>query len=267
MKQLVSLITAGALACSLTACSQKSTSPRDPYEKFNRTMYAFNNGMDHAVIRPFTRLYQAALPGPLRRRIVNVLHNASETVGPPNDLLQGKFSFFLHDVMRIVMNTTLGIGGIFDVASHYGLKKHPQGFGMTLAYYSPKGSQSPYLVVPFLGFYTFRTGLGSIVNYYSQPVGWIGTKRLRYPVAGTYLISKRSELMGLNPMIDEAFDPYVFVRNAFFQIHDKKMQTNLLETTPNKPVTLPPSNQPNVDGSEFGMLVKAKQSATSSAAG
>jgi phospholipid-binding lipoprotein MlaA len=216
----------------LTGCTKSTLNKRDPYEKFNRSIFAFNTAFDHGVFRPAARVYMMGLPSPVRQGIGNAFTNASEVAGLPNDVFQGKMHFFLHDLMRIVINTTLGIGGLIDVATTLGFEHHHQGYAATLAYYSPKGYQSPYLVLPFLGPFTFQTAGGMLPGFYAEPVAWIGSDAWRYTLVAGYLVSKRTDFMDANAIIDDAFDPYVLVRNAFFQRNDRRIATTLYERRP-----------------------------------
>jgi phospholipid-binding lipoprotein MlaA len=245
MKKTTIVTAALSFSLLLTACTKSTNDARDPYEKFNRTMFAFNQGFDKAVFRPAARVYMMALPAPVRRGLGNAYNNAAEVSVLPNDILQGKMHFFFHDLLRIFINTTFGIGGLFDVASKVGLKHHEQGYAATLAYYSPKGSQSPYLVLPFLGSWTFRSAAGLLMGYYSEPVSWIGSDAWRYSLVGGYLVSKRADFMDANQAIDEAFDPYVLVRNAFFQRHDRRMALLMSEKKPGD--ALPDDDHVTVD--------------------
>lgn len=226
-------LTALTLASSLllTGCTRNPSNDRDPYESFNRAMFHFNQKVDKAIMRPVSRLYTMVFPGPVRQGIGNVLNNLSEVAALPNDLLQGKMSFFLHDFMRIVVNTTLGIAGLFDVATRIGIKHHDQGLAITLAYYSPKDSKSAYLVLPFLGPHTVRSAVGRLGDYYSEPIAYM-EDGWQNAAVGTSIIDKRTSLMDANAVIDHAFDPYVLVRNAFFQSHDHKMKNAMYEKVP-----------------------------------
>jgi phospholipid-binding lipoprotein MlaA len=241
MKKTIAVVVGVSLSFILTACTKSTNDPRDPYEKFNRTVFAFNQGFDKAVFRPTARVYMMALPSPIRRGVGNAFSNVSEVAVLPNDLLQGKVRYFFRDLFRIFINTTFGLGGLFDVAAKAGLNHHEQGYGATLAYYSPKGSQSPYLVLPILGSWTFRTALGLLMGYYSEPVSWIGSNSWRYSLVGVFLVSKRADLMVANQAIDEAFDPYILVRNAFFQHDDRQMALLMTERKPGD--TLPAEDQ------------------------
>ena len=257
MKKTFILATVLSASFLLTACTKSTANRRDPYEKFNRTMFAFNQGIDKAVYRPTARVYMMALPSPIRQGIGNAFQNVAEVSVLPNDLLQGKLHYFWHDFLRIFINTTFGLGGLFDVASTVGLKHHDQGYAATLAYYSPKGSQSPYLVIPFLGSYTFRSALGLLMGYYSEPVSWITSDAWRYSLVGTYIISQRADFMDANQVIDEAFDPYVLVRNAYFQRHDRRIMQAITETRPSE--EKPESETVEPDDSDIAIINDAIQ--------
>lgn len=249
MKNKLFLVAALSASFLLTGCTRSPTNPRDPYEKFNRSMFAFNQGMDKVVMRPAARIYMMALPSTVRQGFSNAFNNAAEVAVLPNDLLQGKLQFFFHDLARILINTTFGIGGLFDVATKMGLKHHEQGYAATLAYYSPKGSQSPYLVIPFLGSSTFRGGVGILAGYYSEPISWINSYKWRYSLVGAYVLGKRTDLMDTNDIVDNAFDPYVLVRNAFLQRNDKRLAKIMREKNPKH------------DGSEPGKIAHHEEGA------
>jgi len=105
--------------------------PSDRFERVNRSVYSFNRAFDHAVLRPVTRTYVKITPGPVRRSISNFLTNLDYPVTIVNDILQGKIHDGLSDVGRFGVNTVVGIGGLFDPASHWGLEKHDEDFGLT----------------------------------------------------------------------------------------------------------------------------------------
>jgi phospholipid-binding lipoprotein MlaA len=106
--------------------------PSDRFERVNRSVYSFNRAIDHAVIRPVTRTCVKITPSPVRRSISNFLSNLDYPVTIVNDFLQGKIHDGLSDVGRLGVNTIVGIGGLFDPASHWGMEKHDEDFGLTL---------------------------------------------------------------------------------------------------------------------------------------
>ena len=216
----------------LAGCFHKPIDKRDPYENFNRPMFAFNMAMDHLFLRPITHAYDFILPKFAQKGVKNVFNNFDEVTSVPNDVLQGKFLFMLNDFMRVVINSTIGVGGLFDVAKHMNLRPHYESFGLTLAYWQGGKHYSPYLVLPFLGPGTFRSAYGEIVDIPASPLFYIPNKYW-YADLGLRLlniVNRRSELMEANRMIDTAFDPYVFVRSAYTQTMDKIVAENESET-------------------------------------
>jgi len=142
-----------ALACSLVGCAslpQGSTrDPRDHIERFNRSMYKFNTALDHGILRPVARGYVKVTPRPVRTGVSNFFGNLGYTKTIGNDIFQGHPLDFGSDVARLVVNTTVGIGGVFDPATRFGLEKHDRDFGQTLGKWGlPTGT---YLILPLLG--------------------------------------------------------------------------------------------------------------------
>src|SRR5688500_3683663 len=123
-----------AATCAVLALSGCATGhdPRDPYESMNRGVYRFNDGLDRAVLQPTARAYRAAVPSFVRTSIGNVLSNVGDVRNVVNKTLQGEFHAAYADVGRVLMNSTLGLGGLFDIASAAGVEKHNEDFGQTL---------------------------------------------------------------------------------------------------------------------------------------
>jgi phospholipid-binding lipoprotein MlaA len=191
--------------------------PRDPWERMNRTSYHFNDVLDRAIIKPVARTYAKA-PQPVRTGLGNFWDNASYPVTITNDLLQGQVRAFFSDITRFVLNSTFGLAGFLDLATRTGMEKNNRDFGQTLGKWGvPAG---PYLMVPLLGPYTVRDGLGA------STVDTLATPRTYAPFwidTGLFVaqeIDLRSRLLYLDPMIQSAYDPYAFVRNAYLRHRD-----------------------------------------------
>lgn len=216
-----------ALSIGLTGCAKKPTNAAvDPYENFNRVVFAFNQDIDHLIYRPVAKVYKTILPPPLRTNISNVFDNIEELTTMPNDLLQGKVKYVFLDFWRFVINTTIGIGGMFDVATHLGLKRHYNDFGMTFAYWSGK-QNSPYLQIPFLGPSTFRDGFGLAFDYAVSPYPYVRPTGWNYYAHAVGLTSTRANLLQTDQLVDNAFDPYIFVRNAYLQHRNATIAANM----------------------------------------
>ncbi len=191
------------------------TQTQDPWEKFNRSMYSFNDKLDKNVARPVAGAYNRAMPAPARSGLHNVISNLGEPVTVINDLLQGKFKQTLQDTGRFVINSTVGLLGWFDPAKHVGLEKHDEDLGQTFATWGvPSG---PYVVLPVLGPSTVRDTGGMTGDIYLNPVKEDMQPRYRNDATLLYGLDTRAGLMQANETIDGAYDPYAFVRDAYLQ--------------------------------------------------
>jgi phospholipid-binding lipoprotein MlaA len=190
--------------------------PRDPLEPLNRGIYKFNDGVDTVLIRPASEVYKGVLPPLVRTGVSNVFSNLNDVVVALNNLLQGKFEAALSDAGRVLINTTAGLLGIFDVATEAGLEKHDEDFGQTLGWWGV--GDGPYLVLPFLGPRNLRDTAGTFADYQVDPVSYIDPSHDRNIVQGTRIISRRAELLSASRILEvAAIDEYEFVRDAYLQ--------------------------------------------------
>jgi phospholipid-binding lipoprotein MlaA len=211
----LSLVLITLLGC---AAPPAKRDPRDPWERMNRTSYKVNDKLDRAVLRPVVHGYKKVIPSAVRTGVSNFFDNLGYPVVIVNDLLQARFLVFAKDTGRLLMNTTLGIGGILDPASQAGLQKNDNDFGLTFGYWGiPKG---PYLVIPFLGPSDVRDGLGRIPNGYLSPQNYVNDWQLEYSIWGLELLDARYRLVASEPYLDSAYDPYLFMKNAYLQRRD-----------------------------------------------
>lgn len=189
----------------------------DPLEGFNRAIFTFNDTLDIYFLKPIATLYNKIMPKPLNQGVHNVFNNISNTYVIAEDLLQLHFYQMTSDLWRLGINTTIGIGGLFDVANRIGLPQYYNDFGMTLAYWGWKNST--YLVVPFYGPYTIRDAFSLPVDYFSFSVyPYIEPLYLRYEIYAVGVVDRRAQLLKVQEIMEEAsFDKYLFVRNAYLQ--------------------------------------------------
>ena len=210
---------AAALALALLAaagCSTVATDPRDPFEGFNRAMYAFNDGLDQVAVKPVSRAYKAVAPEPLRGMVRNFFANIDDVFNGANNLLQGKFLDGWTDWFRVIVNTSFGVLGINDVASDMGLEKHNEDFGQTFAVWGV--GDGPYLMLPFFGPYTLRDSGGLIFDWELDPVVRARPIALRNSLIATRFVSKRTDLLDASRVMEEAaLDRYTFLRDAYLQ--------------------------------------------------
>ena len=197
-------------------CSTVATDPRDPFEGFNRAVYAFNDGLDEVAVKPVSRAYKAVAPEPLRGMVRNFFSNLDDVFNGANNVLQGKFLDGWTDWFRVIVNTSLGVLGINDVASDMGLEKHNEDFGQTFAVWGV--GDGPYLVLPFFGPHTLRDAGGLVLDWELDPVVRARPIALRNSLIATRLVSKRTDFLDASRMLDEAaLDRYVFLRDAYLQ--------------------------------------------------
>ena len=191
--------------------------PEDPFESYNRSMYAFNDNLDTYAIKPVAEGYKAITPDIVDTGISNFFSNIDDIVVVINDLFQFKFHQALSDTSRIVFNTVLGLGGLIDVASEFGLPKHNEDFGQTLGYWGV--GSGPYLVLPLIGPSNIRdTGGFSVDTLAFDPLANIPDKTERYGAIGLKYIDIRADLLSATNVIDEtAVDRYAFTRDAWKQ--------------------------------------------------
>lgn len=192
-------------------------SNKDPYETFNRPMFIFNDWLDRVILQPVAILYTKLVPKPLAKGISNAYNNIDTVPTILNDILQGNFYQAINDSWRLGINTTIGIGGLFDVASGIGLEpNNKQDFGLTLAQWGWVNSN--YLVLPILGPGTVRDQLSVYPNYYLSIYPYIQSDSLEYGLFLGSMIVKRAEILHYQNVFEQAaLDKYTFVRDAYLQ--------------------------------------------------
>lgn len=236
MKKGFYITTLAVLTSLVSGCWTKPGNPKvDPYEGFNRGVYNFNHGFDRVVARPIAVVYKNATPPFLQTGVRNVFNNLNSLISFPNDFVQGKVNYSLIDLTRFIVNLTIGIGGLFDPASHMGLPEHYNDFGLTFAYYSDKKT-SPYLMLPIVGPSTFRNAVAMPLYIVAYPPTYFSTAAA-WSIYGLKYVSIRADLLDTDKFVDDAFDPYIAVRNAYLQRRDAAVERNDTEGdyNPNKP--------------------------------
>lgn len=199
---------------------------KDPHEGFNRAMFTFNEKLDKFVLKPIATVYNAIMPKPLNEGVHNFFLNIGNLPNIANDILQFNFYQMASDTWRLGINTTIGIGGLFDVAGRIGLKPYANDFGLTLATWGYKNSN--YLVLPFFGPNTIRDALGIPVDYYGFSIyPHIRSWKARYEIYGLSVIDRRAQLLQYQEVFEEvSLDKYIFVRNAYMQRRAYQIEQN-----------------------------------------
>lgn len=210
------LLTLAVIALTTGCASTQVKNPADPLEPFNRGVYQFNDTLDKAVVKPVSQGYVAIVPPPFRLMVSNFFSNLDDILVTINDLLQFKFIQAISDGGRVLVNSTVGLYGVADVASALGMKKNDEDFGQTLGYWGVKSG--PYLVIPIFGPSSIRDGVGLIADSRPSRLRHVDHVRTRNQLYLTQAISHRSELLDQEKILDEAaIDRYQFIRDAYLQ--------------------------------------------------
>jgi phospholipid-binding lipoprotein MlaA len=215
-----------ALACLpvlalLAGCATTNGTPGDPYEKFNRKMWSFDQSLDKHVARPVAAGYRTVMPTPIRHGLSNMLSNVSEPFSVINAVLQAKPKRALNSFGRFLINSTIGLAGFRDVASKVGYKPTPEDLGQTFAVWGAKNSS--YLVLPLYGPSTIRDGIGTVASQWVDPYRILISKELDFwPAAGLTVfqfVDARANLIdsGADTLLKTSADSYAVVRSAYLQ--------------------------------------------------
>lgn len=190
--------------------------PRDPLEGLNRAVYQFNDGLDTVVLKPLARGYNAIVPAPVNKGVTNFFGNIDDITSAVNNLLQFKLTRAVSDVGRVLVNSTVGLLGVMDVASNMNLPKYGEDFGQTLGSWG--FGPGPYIVLPLLGPSSGRDTIGLVADWFTDPINYIEDDQVRWGLKGLDLIDTRADLLNASRVLDEAaLDPYSFLRNAYLQ--------------------------------------------------
>ena len=250
MRMRIGCVALLMLAGCATTPGEERLAERDPLEGFNRGVWGVNQAVDKVAIKPVTVVYRTVTPRPARRGLSRILANLSEPFSMVNNILQGKPDRAVRNLERFVVNTTIGVGGLADHATGFGIAPADEDFGQTLARWGVNGG--PYLVLPLLGPSTLRDGVGSGVAQVADPyrvgmrnVGLSGTEQLG--VTAGEIISTRSDLMdsGADAFLDTSLDPYAAAKSAYLQRRHAQVRDQ-----ENDPDAAEPDSGMTADGTE-----------------
>jgi len=224
-KRLSMLACVCVLACGCASTAEKMAEstpvPYDPFERFNRDMYAINITVDKYTFKPLAKGYKI-LPTPIRRGFANIFSNFATPRSALNNFLQGKPKRGFSELGRFLFNTTLGLGGIFDVAGAGGMPRYDENFSQTLAVWGiPEG---PYLVLPFFGPSSMLDAAGLPVDYYTDVNTYLRSS-VKDKLYLFRALDARARLLSVEPLIEKSTDPYISLRESYrqnreFQIYD-----------------------------------------------
>lgn len=220
-------LTTALAVVALSGCAAQSSdanrSAADPWEPVNRSVYAVNDVLDRAIVKPVAKGYEFVFPAVIRKGVTNFYRNTTTPLTALNNLLQGKGAAASNDLGRFLLNSTFGIGGIIDLATPAGFDRNDEDFGQTLAVWGvPAG---PYVVLPGRGPSTLRDALMLPLNAAADPVFWIDDASVRDKLIVLGVIDARQRLFAAEELIGESPDRYVTIRESYLQnrnyeIHD-----------------------------------------------
>jgi len=227
-----------AFAVALAGCASKPPADdpdavaeynqtNDPMEPTNRVFYAINDGLDTVIMRPLAVAYKYVVPDTVRSHAHNVLSNLSMPVALFNDMMQGRPRRAGDSLMRIVVNSTVGVAGIFDVATGWGWPKHETDAGMTLALWGlPEG---PFLFLPVLGPSSPRDATGFASDLAMDPLTWVGqgvvVSALGWSRYSLSAVNTRADLLvDLDKIKEQALDPYATIRSLYQQHRQSQIE-------------------------------------------
>lgn len=220
------LAMAGSVAAALLlggCASVETSSPRDPWEGYNRGMFAFNEAVDGALLKPVAYAYRDLTPEPVRSCIGNIFGNLNDAWSALNSFLQGRPHDFANSLGRVLFNSTMGLGGCIDVASKNGAHRIPNDLGTTLGVWG-MGS-GPYVVLPFLGASSVRDTTATVTSMATisprTPIFEISNVPVRNTLLGVYVVDMREGLIDADEVVNRtALDRYSFIRDAYLQRRD-----------------------------------------------
>ncbi len=221
-----------ASAIFLGGCATTSGSNADdPLEGFNRAMFDFNDGLDRVALKPAATAYQEVLPSFVQTGVSNFFGNIGDVWTMVNNFLQGKVEQGLSDGMRVVFNSTIGFGGVLDIASEAGIPKHKEDFGQTLGKWGV--ASGPYVVLPLFGPSTVRDTAALPVDWSGDPWVYVTPVDVRNVGAVIRVIDLRaSALNATNLLEDVALDRYTFIRGAYLQRRESQVNDGAESTRP-----------------------------------
>ena len=220
----------------ITGCATvEHPNPNDPWESYNRTMDKINYNVDNALVKPIANTYKTLTPQPVQSCIHNMFRNVGDVWSAANSFLQGRPHDFFNTLGRVLFNTTMGVGGCFDVASKNGAQRIPNDFGTTLGVWGI--GSGPYVVLPLIGPSTVRDSAalaGGVAVGFSEssPIVAIKNVPVRNSILGLYFVDLRTGLLGADAMVNDiALDRYSFIRDAYLQRRQSLVNRKLRSPT------------------------------------
>jgi phospholipid-binding lipoprotein MlaA len=214
----VMLVTVAATGCA----SFRTAAPGDPLEPINRGIFSFNNTFDHYLFKPIAKGYDAVVPGPVKTGVSNVFQNVSDMQSIVSDAVQLKPAKLGDDLGRVLLNSTIGIGGIFDLATPMGIERGDEDFGQSFGYWGL--GPGPYLMLPFMGPSSLRDIAGRGIDGQIDPFSLLSSVPVRNSLTGLRVVDARVGLFPAEALMNQAaLDRYTFLRSAYLQRRESQV--------------------------------------------
>ena len=236
MKRYILLLATTLLVGCASIPAGVERSPQDPWEPFNRSVFEFNEGLDAYLLKPVVAGYRFILPEFVREGIYNFFSNYNDIYTALFNLLQGRPDYAFNDFMRVVVNTTMGLGGLLDLATPGGLEKHKEDWGQTLGVWGvPSG---PYVVLPFFGPSNVRDTFGTVADLESDYLfRLLPDVAVRNSITGLRVVNARNTYYEAGDLLDgAAIDKYSFMRDAYIQRRAYQINEGREDEEPQMPV-------------------------------
>ena len=223
MKCVLAVLLVGLLSGGCASTPAGGTVEHDPWEAANRKLFRFNEVVDNVSLKPVAKGYVKVVPEPVRKGVTNFSRNLATPVSVLNNFLQGKPRHGFQELARLFINSTVGIGGLFDIAAQSGVETHFEDFGQTAAVWGfPPG---PFVMLPFLGPRTLRDVATLPLNLEADPLHHYDNSTVRVSLQMLRLVDVRARLLPLEELMKDSSDPYITMRESYlqnrnFQIYD-----------------------------------------------
>jgi phospholipid-binding lipoprotein MlaA len=260
---LIAGFTAVALLAGCSSIQARRQAPGqrlDPWENWNRKVFAFNEGLDERVLKPVATAYSEVVPQPVRSGVGNFFSNVLDAWSAINNMLQGKFTEGFDDVTRVGTNTLFGLFGVVDIASEMGLDHHYEDFGQTLGRWGV--GAGAYLVLPVLGPSSLRDAAAIPLDRAASPALLINNGSSQAGITALQIINTRANLLGATRVIDDiSLDKYTFIRDAYLQRRRSLVFDGDVPEAPESEGPVPPPKQPEAASSDAGPAAPTAASA------
>lgn len=213
LSKLLVIATASVVLSGCTGMYTKNGTPNDPWQGFNRGVFAFNDTLDHYALRPIAQGYQDVTPHPVREGVGNFFNNLSDVGNTVNGVLQGNPAIAGTSFLRLLINSTLGVGGVLDPAGDMGIHQRSEDMGKTLAAWGFKSG--PFLMLPLLGPSDLRDTAGLPVDWYTNVATYINNNYAKWGLYFVNLVNIRASLLANDNLVNG--DRYIFIRDAWMQ--------------------------------------------------